>query len=72
MQTHQVKVYRCITCGRLTHADSDAAPPECCGHTMTFAFGEAMDDCHSPGASANGLPDTPPAAGKKQKREPPR
>lgn len=72
MQTHQVKVYHCITCGRLAHADSDAPPPECCRHTMTFAFGEAMDERHLPGQSTNGLPGTPPAEGKNQKHEAPR
>ena len=42
METHNASIYHCVTCGRVEHAELDAKPPDCCGHTMAKAFTESI------------------------------
>jgi hypothetical protein len=37
METHNASIYHCVSCGRVVHAELEAEPPQCCGHTMAMA-----------------------------------
>jgi hypothetical protein len=43
MKTHNANIYHCVACGRVMHAELDAEPPQCCGHTMTKACAETIE-----------------------------
>jgi DNA-directed RNA polymerase subunit RPC12/RpoP len=37
MKTHSATIYHCISCGRITHVNPEAANPHCCGREMAKA-----------------------------------
>jgi len=49
MTTHNAIIYHCIVCGRVEHAELEAAQPQCCGRAMdkacfeTASGGDAQD-----------------------------
>ena len=60
MRTHNTNIYHCICCGRVVHAELEADPPQCCGHTMTKACAEAILDGSDVGEAAGGYSETAP------------
>lgn len=61
MQKHIASTYHCITCGRIEHAEHDAAPPQCCGRTMTESIEETTPASEIAGGNNVGesAPDAP-------------
>ena len=37
MKTLDAFIYHCVSCGRIVHAKSGEAPPQCCGKVMANA-----------------------------------
>jgi hypothetical protein len=64
MKTHNARIYHCVTCGRVVHAEFEAKPPECCGHTMAKAFSETIREGDIAGEEAGGHSETPPPVSK--------
>lgn len=44
MKTHNRILFHCLCCGRVVHAESQEAAPNCCGKRMTNAAAETVDE----------------------------
>lgn len=64
METHNATIYHCVTCGRVVHAEFEAEPPQCCGHTMAKAFTETIGTDDVAGEKPVGHSETEPPASK--------
>lgn len=60
METHNAIIYHCIACGRVVHAEFEAVPPQCCGHTMAKACAETIHEGDVAGEEAGGHSETAP------------
>jgi len=53
MKTHNVCIYHCVSCGRVSHVDLELEAPHCCGHEMAKAAEETIRECHAESKDAN-------------------
>ncbi len=68
MKTHNASIYHCISCGRVVHAELEAEPPQCCGHTMAKACAETILEGDDAGQKAGGHSETAPPVIKGSKK----
>jgi hypothetical protein len=68
MTTHNASIYHCISCGRVVHAEPEAEPPECCGHTMAKPCEETIQEGDGVGEKTGGHSETPPQVIKGNKK----
>lgn len=52
MKIHNVDLYHCQKCGKVTRREGNVAAPECCGQRMTKAASETVSAELPPGAPA--------------------
>jgi len=45
MKTHNVRIFHCVSCGRVSHVDLDLEAPHCCGQEMAKAAEETIREC---------------------------
>lgn len=64
MKTHNACIYHCVHCGRVVHAEFEAAPPQCCGHTMGKACTETILEGDVAGEKPGSRSETPPPVSK--------
>jgi len=69
METHNVSIYHCITCGRIVHAELGAVPPQCCGHAMAPASEDTLLQGEPAGETPGGQ-SAPPATTIKGSEKP--
>jgi len=69
MKTHNANIYHCESCGRVVHAEFEAKPPQCCGHTMAKACEETVHqgDVTGKGVSGHPEPVPPPVSASRAK-----
>lgn len=60
METHNVSIYHCITCGRIVHAELKTVPPQCCGHAMALESEDTLHKGEVAGETPGGQSATPP------------
>jgi hypothetical protein len=62
MTTHNALIYHCAVCGRVEHAELEAAQPQCCGRAMDKACAETVRggelEDKATDYSGSNLPDT--------------
>ena len=68
MKTHNASIYHCISCGRVVHAELEAEPPQCCGHTMAKAGAETILEGGVAGEKAGSHSETAPPVSKGRKK----
>jgi hypothetical protein len=68
MKTHNASIYHCISCGRVLHAELEAEPPQCCGHTMTKACAETIGEIDVAKEKPGGHSETTPPVIKGRKK----
>ena len=44
MHSHNTCIYHCIKCGKVTHTESAAKPPQCCGDAMVNTCSETINE----------------------------
>ena len=44
METRNVNIFHCITCGRVMYAELGAEAPQCCGHAMALACEDTLHE----------------------------
>ena len=56
MKTQNRIIYHCVSCGRIVHAELEAASPQCCERTMDKAVAETIREGDVSGEKAGGRP----------------
>jgi hypothetical protein len=67
METHNVSIYHCVTCGRIVHAELETAAPQCCGHAMTQASEDTLHKGESAAETPGGQSTTQPPITRSEK-----
>ena len=67
MKTHNASIYRCISCGRVVHAEQESEPPQCCGHTTTKACAETINEIDVAKETGSHSETTPPVINRRKK-----
>ena len=60
METRNVCIYDCITCGRIVHAELESEAPQCCGHAMTRTCEDTLHEGELAGETPGGQSAAPP------------
>ena len=67
METRNVSIYHCITCGHIMHVELETEPPQCCGHAMARATEDTLHEGELAGETPGGQSAAPPPVTTKAK-----